>query len=103
MGAAVAAARAPRRAPVLLAAALVAVAVLAGAHALFWVVHGGRWGFWSGGLSSLGGLALALAALLIGRPCTLGGLRLRLGRPRAARASSDGGSTAWPMTRRSRT
>lgn len=238
MGAAVAATRAPRPGPVLVAAALVAVAVLAGAHALFWVVHGGRWGFWSGGLSSMGGVALgflaaagaasllreplaplvdalvpgallglgigrigcflggccmgrptdlpwgvvfpelgppprhplqlysaaadlglvgmllaldgppgavarvgcfgfglvraalealrdpaasdplpgglltlaqaaglglALGALLVGRPCALGGLRLRLGRPRVARASSDGGSTAWPMTRRSRT
>jgi len=237
-GAAVLGLRAPRRGPALLVAALIAVAVLAGAHALFWVVHGGPWGFWSGGLSSMGGvalgflaaagvawllgeplaalldalvpaallglgigrigcflggccmgrptdlpwgvvfpelgppprhplqlysaaadlglvgmllalegppgavarlgclgfglvraaldalrdpaaydplpgglltlaqaagLALALGALVVGRPCALGGLRLRLGRPRAARASSDGGSTAWPMTRRSRT
>ncbi|HLK13142.1 MAG TPA: prolipoprotein diacylglyceryl transferase family protein [Candidatus Binatia bacterium] len=237
-GGAVAAARAPRRGPALLAAALVAAATLVGAHALFWAVHGGRRGFWSGGLSSMGGVAmglvaawgaarlareplapmldalvpgallalgigrvgcflggcclgrptdlpwgvlfpelgppprhplqlysaaadlglvalllalegppgavarlgclgfglvraaldalrdpaafdplpggvltlaqaaglgLALAAALAGRPCAFGSLRLRLGRPRAARASFDGGVTAWPTRRRSRT
>jgi phosphatidylglycerol:prolipoprotein diacylglycerol transferase len=229
--------RARARGAALLAAALVVVAVLAGAHALFWAVHGGRWGFWSGGLSSMGGVVLgfvaawgaarvageplaplldalvpgallglgigrigcflsgccmgrpttlpwgvvfpelgppprhplqlysaaadlslvgvllaldgppgavaragcvgfglvralldalrdpaafdplpggitlaqaagcglALAAALAGRPCALGKLRIRLGRPRAARASLDGGVTAWPTTRRSRT
>jgi phosphatidylglycerol:prolipoprotein diacylglycerol transferase len=55
-----------RRAPVpgsaLLALAAGAPAALVGAHALFYVMHGGMVGVWSGGLASIGGLFVGFAA-----------------------------------------
>jgi phosphatidylglycerol:prolipoprotein diacylglycerol transferase len=50
---------------VLLAAAVVTVAALVGAHALFRVLHPGGVGVWTGGLASMGGVAAALAAAWI--------------------------------------
>lgn len=57
----------------LLAAAVVTVAALAGAHALFRALHGGPVALWTGGLASTGGVAAGLGAAwtvarLLGRP-----------------------------------
>src|SRR5437764_548856 len=61
-GALLAVRRAREPAPVLVAVAAVAAASLAGGHALFALLHGGRGALWTGGLASTGGIAAALAA-----------------------------------------
>ncbi len=61
-GAALAVRRAHEPVAALLAVAVVAVAALAGAHALYRALHGGPGGPWSGGLASTGGVAAGLAA-----------------------------------------
>ena len=73
LGAAVAVRRARDPALVLAAVAVVAVAALAGAHALFVVLHGDRGVPETGGLVSVGGIAAGIAAAwvsarLAGRP-----------------------------------
>jgi len=64
-GALLAVRRAREPAPVLVAVAAVAVASLAGGHALFALLHGGGGALWTGGLASTGGIAAALAAACI--------------------------------------
>lgn len=61
-GAALAVRRAVDPGRILLATAMVAAAVLAGAHALFAALHGGNGMVWSGGLASIGGVAAGLLA-----------------------------------------
>ncbi len=64
-GALLAVRRAREPAPVLVAVAAVAVASLAGGHALFALLHGGGGALWTGGLASTGGIAAALATACI--------------------------------------
>ncbi len=64
-GALLAVRRAREQAPVLVAVAAVAAASLAGAHALFALLHGSPNALWTGGLASTGGIAAALAAACI--------------------------------------
>jgi len=64
-GTIVAVRRAPAPAPVLAAVAAVVVAALAGAHALFRMLHGGPGRLWSGGLASSGGVAAGLVAAVV--------------------------------------
>jgi phosphatidylglycerol:prolipoprotein diacylglycerol transferase len=56
----VAARRSRHPATAVVAAAAVAVAALVGAHALFVSLRGGPFGFWSGGLTSMGGVVAGL-------------------------------------------
>jgi phosphatidylglycerol:prolipoprotein diacylglycerol transferase len=64
-GALLAVRRAREPAPVLVAVAAVAAASLAGAHALFALLHGSPNALWTGGLASTGGIAAALPAACI--------------------------------------
>lgn len=64
-GAVLAVRRAAVAGATLMAVALVAVAALGGAHLLFWILHGGEGGFWSGGLASTGGVAAGLVATAV--------------------------------------
>ena len=64
-GALLAVRRAREPAPVLVAVAAVAAASLAGAHALFALLHGSPNAFWTGGLASTGGIAAGLGVAFI--------------------------------------